>query len=183
MTRTLFLIDWNWWYMLILLITLREYINRRGGYGVDPVTGLGLSHNGRTWCYWSDGSKFGLGCHDRRQSVCPDRALSPWMWKCHGSGRELMLSGWNSTQSTNAGGSIHYYDFCEIDILTLNQTLCHVQVTWLAKTFVVFVLSKNYFNAIVTRNFKSRSAVWSTDKKLCIKCVPSTVDEFLSCTI
>ena len=37
--------------------------------------------------------------------------------------RELMLSTWNGTQSTNAGGSIHYYDFCEIDILTLNQTL------------------------------------------------------------
>ena len=25
-------------------------------------------------------------------------------------GRKLMQSGWNGTQSTNAGGSIHYYD-------------------------------------------------------------------------
>ena len=40
-----------------------------------------------------------------------------------------MLSGWNGTQSTSAGGSIHYCGFCEIDILTLNKTLCHVQVT------------------------------------------------------
>ena len=40
-----------------------------------------------------------------------------------------MLSGWNGTQSTNAGGSINYCGLCEIDILSLSKTLCHVQVT------------------------------------------------------
>ena len=34
-----------------------------------------------------------------------------------------MLSRWNGTQSTNAGGSIHYCGLCEVDILTHNQTL------------------------------------------------------------
>ena len=44
-------------------------------------------------------------------------------------GRELMLSRWNGTQSTNAGGSIHYYDFYEIDILILNPVSCSIHVT------------------------------------------------------